>query len=123
MSMSEEERAGLLAAATAALNAQRTMTFRPEEILRLLDALAVAGHQRDAAMDVVENIQGKVAMYAGKYETLARKIKAMRDAQTRYVHTEKPEDFSAKQSLERDVDELLKDIAPGIPVKHIRGES
>jgi len=37
-------------------------------VLRLLDVLEAAEYQRDAAMETVDNIQGKVAMYAGKYE-------------------------------------------------------
>ena len=116
MSMSKEEHEDLLSAATAARDAQRTVAVQPDGILRLLDDLAAVGHQRDTATDVIENIQGKVAMYAGKYETLARKAKAMRDAQKRHSRTRSQEDLAMRQNLEREIDELLKDIAGGISV-------
>lgn len=117
MSIPGKEYEELLAAANAARDAQKDLTVRPDGIVCLLDALAAAGHQRDTATEVIENIQGKVAMYAGKYETLARKAKAMRDAQKRYSRTHDQEDLLLSRNLERDVDELLKDIAAGIPVK------
>jgi len=47
-------------------------------ILELCDALVLIENQRDKATETVENIQGKVAMYAGKYET---EIKAREKAE------------------------------------------
>ena len=38
------------------------------KIIALCDACALIERQRDTATETVENIQGKVAMYAGKYE-------------------------------------------------------
>ena len=57
------------------------------KIIALCDALALAENQRDKATETVENIQGKVAMYSGKY-TLEVKAREKAEAEVSRLREE-----------------------------------
>jgi len=67
------------------------------KIIKLCDAVVLMKEQRDKATETVENIQGKVAMYAGKY---AMEAKAREKAEAEILQL-REENKSLRETLGR----------------------